>query len=556
MIYKVYKYFLIFCVWILPINAQTQERVYLQTDKQLYMSGELLWLKMYTTDTDGRLLSLSKIGYVELIRDSIPDLQIKLDILDGTGTGWIELPVMLPTGYYRLIAYTRFMRNEGEKVFFEKTIAIINPFHQSNILYSDEANTPFSFGTLENSHPVYELSLDKSTYNKRDKGSIRIKNLPAENISIGVSIAGTDPALIGNPAIDEWKRQLSVNSISFSERRYLPEYEGAIIDGVVVDPVTGNPVTNPQTINLLTFPSKEAQVFTGQSSATGEVTFYTQCITGKHELTTTAIAPPDKKYRIDMQSPYALHTPVPFPPFKPDSTWLDYLKLRNLSVQVSHVYLADSLSTIKEIPSCTELIPQKRYILDDYTRFPNMQEVFIEFISFVSIRRTDEGQRFSMMNEIYTSSSTNILVLLDNIPVIDHELMVKYNPLLIRAIDLHFGLYVFGGHAFDGLIAFYTYKNDYSGITFGENTQIYDYEGTQPYRYFYTPNFDAPGGASTLPDFRHTLLWEPLLQSAGQQELTVPFTTSDIPGSYVITIEGISENGTVIQAKHTFDVSD
>jgi hypothetical protein len=36
--------------------------------------------------------------------------------------------------------------------------------------------------------------------------------------------------------------------------------------------------------------------------------------------------------------------------------------------------------------------------------------------------------------------------------------------------------------------------------------------------------------------------------------LTIPFTTSDIPGSYVITVEGIGKNGTVIQAKQTFEV--
>ena len=545
---------LMFSMGQLQINAQMRERVYLQTDKQLYMSGELLWLKIYTTDTDGKLMSSSKIGYVELVRDSIPEVQIKLDIQDGTGAGWMELPAMLPTGYYRMIAYTRYMRNEDENVFFEKTIAIINPFHQNEVSYSNDTYTSFSFRPIENNNPTFELSTDKSVYTKRDKGVIRIKNLPAENISIGISIAGIDPVLVGNPTIEQWKTQLPVEGTSIFDVRYLPEYEGAIIDGMLIDLETGTPSANPQVIPLLSFPGKEIQLFAGQPHTTGEVTFYTQCVTGKQALTTTAITSSDRKYRIDMQSPYSLHAPVSLPQFKPDSAWLDYFELRNLSLQVTHAYLADSLSIIKEIPSCTDLVPQRRYILDDWTRFTNMEEVFIEFIASARISRTSEGRKFSMANENMISSSTNILVLLDNIPCADHELMIKYNPLSVKIIDMHFGEYVFGEHTFDGIIAFYTYKNDYREITFGESTQIYDYDGTQPYRYFYTPKYDAASVSSFLPDFRHTLLWDPLIQSKGQNELVIPFSTSDIQGSFVITIEGIGVNGTVIQAKQTFDV--
>ena len=570
--------FLICCVGQFTLIAQTQERVFVQTDKQLYMSGELLWLKLYTTDTEGKLLSLSKIGYVELIRDSIPEIQIKLDIQDGTGAGWIELPVALPTGYYRMIAYTRYMRNDGESVFFEKTIAIINPYHQDVILYSDETNTSFAYPSIEKNNAVFELSTDKISYSKRNRGEVRLKGLPAENISLGISIAGIDPVLPTNPTVNQWKEQLVAQNAPRYDIRYLPEYEGAIIDGVLIDLETGNPAKYSQqaggnqlitdktiqvfveqgdediVINLLSFPGKEIQVFAGQLYANGEVTFYTQCITGKHELTTTAFASSGKKYRIDMQSPFAVHTPTTVPSFKPDSAWLNYIESRNLSVQVTHTYSADSLSIIKEITPCSDLVPQRRYLLDDWTRFPNMEEVFIEFISFASIRRTSEGRKFSMMDEMYTNYSNNILVLLDNVPVVDHERMITYNPLLIKTIDLHFGRYVFGDHIFDGIIAFYTYENDYQGIKFGESTQIFDYEGAQPYRYFYAPKYEATSVYSPLPDFRHTLLWDPLIQSNGRNEVVIPFTTSDVPGGYVITIEGIGPNGTIIQAKHTFDV--
>jgi hypothetical protein len=193
-------------------------------------------------------------------------------------------------------------------------------------------------------------------------------------------------------------------------------------------------------------------------------------------------------------------------------------------------------------------------MLDDYTRFSNMEEIFIEFIRFARIRRTNQGRRFSMMTERLDNSSTNILVLLDNIPITDHELLCNYNPLQIKTIDLHIGRYVFGGHLFDGIISFFSYQNDYPGITFSDNTQLFDYEGTQPYRYFYSPVYDETSISSRLPDFRHTLLWEPSVQSAGQAELVIPFTTSDLPGSYIITIEGIGADGTIVYARQVIEV--
>jgi hypothetical protein len=98
------------------------------------------------------------------------------------------------------------------------------------------------------------------------------------------------------------------------------------------------------------------------------------------------------------------------------------------------------------------------------------------------------------------------------------------------------------------MLAFYSYKNDYPGITFDVSTQLFDYEGTQPYRYFYAPAYNESNVSSRLPDFRHTLLWEPSIQTEGQAEIIIPFTTSDLPGSYLITIEGIGSEGTIVYA--------
>lgn len=542
------------------INSQPveRERMYVQTDKQLYMAGELLWMKLYTTDVEGKLISLSKVGYVELVSDSIPEVQAKIDIQSGAGAGWLELPPMLPTGYYRLIAYTRNMRNEGEKVFFEKKIGIINPYirNERSFKQDEEEITPgFLSETVLKSRDIVSLSTDKTIYNARNEGKIIIKDLPEEDFSLAVSVAGIDPLFDTGSYLSDWKERLSgKRGNTLSGEKWLPEYEGHIVEGRLINLDTNQPEESKSGVTLLSFPGKNIQLYGGKIDKDGNISFNTNRLAGKHELATVAYDPFGKKYRVDISSPFAGHEPEILPALKIDSAWHDFVEKRSLGVQVTEAYTSEQLSRIEPMPLYFNYKPYKEYLLDEYTRFNYMEELFIEFVMGVRIRRTSEGRIFNMMKESmegYSIGST--LVLLDNIPVIDHELMVNYNPLLIKKISVYLGRYLFGGNIYDGILSFSSYNNNYPNITFDGSTQIFDYEGTQPYRYFYSPSSTEKTN-TRIPDFRHTLLWEPSLWSKKQKELTLPFTTSDVPGKYLVTVEGISKEGTIVSETYEFTV--
>ena len=105
------------------------EKVYLHTDRNTYYPGEDIWLKAYLIDASERLLSdHSRNLQVELISPSsdIIDSHI-LKIENGLATGDFHLSDKLKSGEYRLRAYTYYMRNFGEDLFFNKNIIIINP---------------------------------------------------------------------------------------------------------------------------------------------------------------------------------------------------------------------------------------------------------------------------------------------------------------------------------------------------------------------------------------------------------------------------------------------
>ena len=536
------------------LYAKVTERVYLQTDKQLYIAGELIWLKIYTTDTEGKLQDFSKVGYVELLSDSDPKIQIKLEIKDGVGVGWMELPAIFESGNYRLSAYTRYMRNEGEGVFFEKTIMIINPLQKSNSTESIQSvRTPVNETSPTN---TTQLTVSKNLFEKRDKGIITITGLPEEYASLAVSIAGEAPFSPENNSITLWKNNLTQPIHSSIETTFSPEYEGMIISSQLMNNNTNTPSSFQNADVMLSFPGKEVQVYSGQSEGNGIYNFYTQEISGKHELTTTVFPDDDNSYRLDLLSPFSSHSSRQLPLPKLDSTWRDYLSIRNLSSQVIRAYTTDSMNHIYTT-SFNGLVPFRQYVLDDYTRFQNIEEIFIEFIWPARIRKINDSRIFSVISDMNGNFSINyVLVLLDNIPIVNHELICKYNALLVERIDIYQGRHLYGGQLYGGIIHFVTHKGNYPDITFEDYTQLFDFEGTQPYRYFYSPSYERDDGHTRMPDFRHTLLWEPLINSNGGKSIAIPFYTSDIPGKYTIKVEGISTEGKIIDATLQIEVTD
>lgn len=106
-----------------------QEKIFLHTDKDSYVSGEIFWFKAYVVnDIDGKLADLSKVAYVELLdKDGNPIEQVKISLKNGSGSGSILLNSFPKSGVYKLRAYTNWMKNFGENSFFEKQITIINP---------------------------------------------------------------------------------------------------------------------------------------------------------------------------------------------------------------------------------------------------------------------------------------------------------------------------------------------------------------------------------------------------------------------------------------------
>jgi hypothetical protein len=105
-----------------------QEKIYVHTDKSFYLSGEILWFKVYNVDAGSNApVNISKVAYVDVLDDANTTvLQAKVELKNGAGNGSFYIPVTLKNGNYKLRAYTNWMKNFGPAVFFEKAITIVN----------------------------------------------------------------------------------------------------------------------------------------------------------------------------------------------------------------------------------------------------------------------------------------------------------------------------------------------------------------------------------------------------------------------------------------------
>ncbi|MBV8388612.1 MAG: hypothetical protein JO080_02305, partial [Mucilaginibacter sp.] len=104
------------------------EKVHLQLDKPYYAAGDDIWFKAYVTSGSNHKLSgISGILNVELINASNRiEHSIKLPLVSGLSCGDFRLADTIKSGYYRIRAYTQWMRNAETDYFYNSALFIGN----------------------------------------------------------------------------------------------------------------------------------------------------------------------------------------------------------------------------------------------------------------------------------------------------------------------------------------------------------------------------------------------------------------------------------------------
>ena len=110
------------------------EKVYLHTDRNVYIAGDTIWMKAYVVDGIAHVpMKLSQYVYVTLqnpFLENVVQVKLKAD-KEGFIYGHIPLPDNLPKGEYSLCAYTQYMTNFDNEYFFKKRITVNSVMNKS-----------------------------------------------------------------------------------------------------------------------------------------------------------------------------------------------------------------------------------------------------------------------------------------------------------------------------------------------------------------------------------------------------------------------------------------
>jgi hypothetical protein len=354
----------------------------------------------------------------------------------------------------------------------------------------------------------------------------------------------------------EWKNIMQNKKPAFG---FVPEYNGHIIYGKITDIKTGLPGKN---INgFLSVPGTGTQFRNALTDSTGGIKFEMKNFYGSPEIIVQTNTLQDSNYRIDIATPFAdQYSATPVPHFLMPEKNPRTLLYASINAQVLNLYTENKLQQFKIPVTDTSGFyaePDKRYVLDDYTRFTTLEEIIREYVLAVNVSKR-EGKFHLAVTDSYSRQKfdNDPLVLLDGVPVFDiNRFMTESDPLKMYKLDVITKRYFFGYQSFDGILNFVTYKGDLGGYELDPHAIAIDYEGLQLQRKFYAPVYETEQQVSGhLPDFRNLLFWSPEIKTnaAGKQEQV--FYTSDIPGKYVIVAQGLDTSGMAGSQLFYFDV--
>jgi len=536
-----------------------RERVYLSTDRDVYVAGDRVWLSAWCLDAGtGRLSDFSKTAYVEVHSPTGMVHTAKIALESGRGAGFLTLPTTLPTGNYRLFAYTKLGASEEgfDPLSGARTLSVFNTFSTERV----EGGV-----TVVGQAPAAPASVPVSGSLRLDAGSaatagttrIRLTNEGTEALSFSLSVRHDDgiPAPAGKHIADFVRDIQALPAARGFDDSVVPEYEGEILNARVIGP-DGIAAQVSDKYAFISSPGAGENLYTESIGPDGTARFFTSNIYGEQEVfLEIENLGQDQSAHLELISPFLNLPAGDIPTLELYAGWARQLELRGLGMQVEKNFNADTLYTA--LPARKHHIfdvrERKRYALDDYTRFPVMEELFTEFIPEVRVRRMNNMRGLQVWQPdrlgSYYFTQGSALVLLDGVPVLNHEKILDYDPLLVKYIEIYSDSYLFGIRSFPGVVNFVTYKGSLPSMQFDSQVRIADFQGCAlPLAYTCT------GAGADYPDYRQTLYWHPLLTLAPGESVELECKTPAYSGRFDVVAEGLDASGDAVSAHATLNV--
>ena len=544
-------------------NVFPKEKLALTINSNILLAGELLQYSTLNLNEAGKKSNLSKVVYVSMRNenDSVV-FHHKLKLYNGRANGDFFIPATLKSGIYRLISYTNFSKNNRLDAYALKTIYVINTFMKMDKVKnaSDSIHLNFStklsrVSTSDESNQQIKIVSDKATYGPREKVSLKLEGISNEiNGNFVLSVRKLNPIEISGKTSESVKE----NS---SDVFHIPEVRGELVSGTILNNDGNVPVKNK--IVSLTIPGEDFIFKSTSTDANGRFFFSVSegYSSDKGIIQLSSKDSRKENYTINIDKKHLKLNGFKRRVLSLNPELKNWLQERSMQLQIENAYFETKRDSMKPHKITSRFYNNLGtvYNLDDYTRFSTLRETFVEVITLAAIRGNEENSRFIIYNaydpnRIAKFNDIPPLVLLDGIEIINNEDLINYNPRQIKSVRVITEPYRYGPKIYSGIIAVETIKGDFTPNSTDKSIKVFDLIPAVAEKEYYKPNYQSGANKlSRIPDYRVQLIWNSQIKSL-KDGFIDSFYTSDIPGTYQISIEGYGVDGEFYSLTNNFIV--
>jgi hypothetical protein len=555
------------------IGNSSNESIFIHLNTTTLLVGEKLYCKLYCLNTTtNKQSTLSKIAYISLVNsDNQAIFTNKIYLDNGEGQGDFFMPTTLSTGNYKLITYTKLMLNKNESKKTETDLFIINPYvdNERSVVTNSSAvaikGNETAQKEVENTKNLkgdtFAIELDKKTKANREQITFKIKSLantPKKgNYSLSVRKIDNLPNINQKNAL-EYQQTNETSSTHLNKNLlYVPELRGEIITGTITNNKDSKELNN-KTI-ALSIPGKSFAVKIVKTNQLGQFKFILDKDPNNSNVVIQIMENDKENYKIELDKDNGFN--------ESELKFTNKLKLtlenkntleeRSIANQIENAYYVINKDSII-LPQKTDPFYhplEKEYILDDYTRFPSLKETITEVLKEIYYRQTNNNYSIHIRDPHYDLKNFDepTLVLVDGLVIQDINELFDYRAENIYKVSLVTGVYFYGPKAFNGIVNITTKNNDYQSKVTGN--YILKTEIVRPLNksIYYSPDYSNKTKYERIPDYRYQLLWLPKV-TLSNTENPISFYTSDVTGTFEISLEGFTDQGIPVSLKDTFEV--
>ena len=549
------------------IRVPHQEQVYLHSNATMVFVGEYMYYTLYCLkENTGQLSNVSKVAYIKLVnQDKEVVLNYKIKLENGIGDSNFFIPSSIPSGNYKLLAYTQWMLNNGRNYFYSKDITILNPYTSDQAVFRPQATdtVPEKVQQDLNEHsirPSLAISLNQSQYGTREQVSLKIEPYPGQEsagtYSISVKKVDNLEEKVNRTALDFSKSYPKKQSL---KQQILPELRGELLKGKFSVPDSVD-MGNGPTIIGASFPGENYLFKTATPDNNGIFYINVDEDYSSDDLFLQVISKNNADYGINIENEEEIDVEqLQFKSFKLDKEMEAIIKERSIYNQIENAYYSSKPDTIlienrnaRFYGAATMIYP-----LDDYTRFSTIKETIVEVVEHVWIQNNsnDEPEFHVRPLPPNLDSGELPLIFIDGILVQDAQKLLDLPAARVESISISRNKHFYGNKTFQGVVDVSTFKSDYYTYYYSPNIKTHELFKPNGGKQYFQQSYegDLKEKYKRLPDFRYQLLWLPKFKFKGTEE-NVSFYSSDIKGTFEVSLEGFTKNGVPVSLKERFIV--